>query len=239
MKLDIIFEDDQYVFVNKPSGVLTIPDRHNAELNSVVGALRKRYESIFIVHRLDRDTSGCLCFAKDEQTHKYTSQLFEKRGVDKYYLGVVHGDVFPTSGLIDAAIMEHPVLKGKMIVNQKQGKPSQTEYEVIHNFGKYSFVQFKLLTGRTHQIRVHCKNMEHPLLCDVLYGKDESIFISELKKKYHLSKTEEEEKPILNRLALHAFKLNFKNEAGKEINIEAPLPRDLNALLKQCQKWLK
>ena len=117
MKLDIIYEDDQYVFVNKPSGVLTIPDRHNAELNSIVGTLRKRYESIFIVHRLDRDTSGCLCFAKDEQTHKYTSQLFEKRDVDKYYLGVVHGDVQPEKGLIDAAIMEHPILKHHLQLN--------------------------------------------------------------------------------------------------------------------------
>jgi 23S rRNA pseudouridine1911/1915/1917 synthase len=239
MKLDIIFEDELYVFVNKPTGILTIPDRHQIEQTSVISELRKRYDQVFIVHRLDRDTSGCLCFAKNEQTHKYTSQLFEKRHVEKYYVGIVNGNLEPTTGMMDAAIMEHPILKGKMIVNQKQGKPSQTQYDVLESFGKYSFVKFQLLTGRTHQIRVHTKNMEHPLVCDSLYGQMNPIFISSLKKNFKLAKLEDEEKPIMNRLALHALQLKFEGEQGNHYNIEAPLPKDMDATLKQCRKWLR
>ncbi|HPI55289.1 MAG TPA: RluA family pseudouridine synthase [Chitinophagaceae bacterium] len=239
MKLDILYEDEHYVFVNKPSGVLTIPDRHNAELPNIKSALLRLYPTIFVVHRLDRDTSGCLCFAKDEQTHAYMSALFEKREVDKYYLGIVHGCPIETHQLIEAAIMEHPVVKGRMIVHAKQGKYSATEYEVVENFGRYALLQFKLLTGRTHQIRVHMQHIEHPLVCDATYGSPDPVFISSLKKNFKLSKWTEEEKPILHRLALHAFKLSFKTEAGQLLTIEAPLPKDMNAMLNQCRKWLK
>jgi 23S rRNA pseudouridine1911/1915/1917 synthase len=83
MKLSIIYEDDDYIIINKPSGVLSIPDRHNAELPSVTKVLRDKYASIFIVHRIDKETSGCICFAKNEEAHKYASMLFEKRLIEK------------------------------------------------------------------------------------------------------------------------------------------------------------
>lgn len=239
MKLDLLYEDSHYIIVNKPSGLLSIPDRHNAAIPSVLGLLRLQFPSVFTIHRLDKDTSGILCFAKDEDTHRYTSQLFEKREVKKNYIGIVHGSMQEESGVIEDAIMEHPVIKGKMIIHQKQGKPSITKYEVIESFGLYSFVKFDILTGRTHQIRVHMQNYGHPIVCDVMYGKPDPVFISQLKKKFKLSKDEEEEKPILSRLALHAFRLNFMGPDGKEIDIEAPLPKDMNAMLNQCRKWLK
>jgi 23S rRNA pseudouridine955/2504/2580 synthase/23S rRNA pseudouridine1911/1915/1917 synthase len=135
--------------------------------------------------------------------------------------------------------MEHPVIKGKMIIHQKQGKPSITKFEVMESFGLYTFVKFDILTGRTHQIRVHMQNYGHPIVCDEVYGKVDPVFISQLKKKFKLSKEEEEEKPILQRLALHAFRLCFTDAAGKAIDVEAPLPRDMNAMLKQCLKWMK
>ncbi|MCF8292344.1 MAG: RluA family pseudouridine synthase [Chitinophagaceae bacterium] len=239
MKLDILYEDEHYIIVNKPSGLLSIPDRHNAAIPSVTGLLRSMYPSIFIIHRLDKDTSGILCFAKDEETHRYTSQLFEHRQVKKNYIGIVHGSMANESGTIEDAIMEHPVIKGKMIIHQKQGKPSITKFEVMESFGLYTFVKFDILTGRTHQIRVHMQNYGHPIVCDEVYGKVDPVFISQLKKKFKLSKEEEEEKPILQRLALHAFRLCFTDAAGKAIDVEAPLPRDMNAMLKQCLKWLK
>jgi 23S rRNA pseudouridine955/2504/2580 synthase/23S rRNA pseudouridine1911/1915/1917 synthase len=238
LKLQIIDEDEHYIFVNKPSGILTIPDRHDFQQTSVVTELRKKHERIFIIHRLDRDTSGCICFAKTEQAHRYTSQLFEQRQVEKWYVGIVNGQIIPDKGLIDASIMEHPTLKGKMLIHQKQGKPSQTEYEVLESFGKYSFVKFKLLTGRTHQIRVHMKNIGHSLVCDEMYGEMNPIYISNLKKNYKQSKLAENESPILNRLALHAFQLKFVGESGHPYFIEASLPKDLDATLKQCRKWL-
>jgi 23S rRNA pseudouridine955/2504/2580 synthase/23S rRNA pseudouridine1911/1915/1917 synthase len=239
MKLDILYEDDHYIIVNKPSGLLSIPDRHNPAIPSVTGILRSQFPSVFIVHRLDRDTSGILCFAKDDQTHRYTSQLFEKRDVKKNYVGVVHGSLTQTEGIIEDAIMEHPYIKGKMIIHQKQGKPSITKYEVLESFGLYSFVQFEILTGRTHQIRLHMQNIGHPIVCDPMYGKDDPIFISSFKKKFKLSKDAEEEKPILSRLALHASQLRFETADNKHMDISAPLPRDMHALLNQCRKWMK
>jgi len=175
--------------------------QHNAAIPSVTGLLRSMYPSIFIIHRLDKDTSGILCFAKDEETHRYTSQLFEHRQVKKNYIGIVHGSMANESGTIEDAIMEHPVIKGKMIIHQKQGKPSITKFEVMESFGLYTFVKFDILTGRTHQIRVHMQNYGHPIVCDEVYGKVDPVFISQLKKKFKLSKEEEEEKPILQRLA--------------------------------------
>ena len=239
MKIDILYEDDHYIIVNKPSGTLSIPDRHNEELPSVLGWLRRLHTDVFVVHRIDKETSGVLCFTKDAETHKYTSQLFEQRKMKKLYLGIVHGTLQDPKGTIDAPIMEHPVIKGKMIIHQKQGKPSRTDYEVIESLGMYSLLQFDILTGRTHQIRIHMQQIGHPIVCDPLYGKSDPVFISELKSRYKLSKNEEEERPILSRMALHAARLQFTGLQQQVIDIQAPLPKDMQAMLNQCRKWLK
>src|SRR5687768_18621796 len=115
----IIFENDDFVAVNKPSGLLTIPDRHDNELEALSGLLKKHYGQIFTVHRLDRDTSGLIVFAKHEAAHKYMSQLFESRDVEKYYLGLVNGELVEPKGSVNAPIMDHPVQKGKMVTNAK------------------------------------------------------------------------------------------------------------------------
>lgn len=239
MKLEILYEDDNYIFINKPSGYLSIPDRHNEFLPSVAGILRNEYPEIFIVHRIDRETSGCICFAKNEETHRYTSLLFENRKVEKIYTCIVSGTPIEKEGTIEASIMEHPTIKGKMVINQKQGKESKTDYKVLESFGMYSYIECTLHTGRTHQIRIHMQDIGHPVLCDPIYGNGESVYISSLKKRYNLSKNEEEEKPILSRLALHACKLGFETKDKQQLLIEAPLPKDMKALLNQCRKWLK
>ena len=116
-------------------------------------------------------------------------------------MALVYGTLSSISGTIDTPIMEHPVFKGQMVVNRK-GKPSVTDYEVVEALGKYSLVKFRIHTGRTHQIRVHAKDIGHPIACDPLYGDGKPILLSSIKKKYKLSKAEEEERPILNRVAL-------------------------------------
>ena len=116
---EIIFENEKFISVNKPSGLLTIPDRHDEMLSSLYKTLQQQYEKIFIVHRLDRDTSGIILFAKDEATHKYLSQLFEQRNVEKYYLGIIQGALQNKKGTIEESLMEHPVKKGMMVVNTK------------------------------------------------------------------------------------------------------------------------
>jgi len=221
--------------VNKPSGLLTIPDRHNELINSLYKTLQLKYEKIFIVHRLDKDTSGLILFAKDEATHKFLSQLFEQRNVEKYYQAIINGSLQEKKGIIDEPIAEHPVHKGMMAVNKK-GKPSVTEYEVLEEYGIYSLVQFKIQTGRTHQIRVHMKYIGHPIACDEMYGDAKPILLSSFKKKYKLSKHDEEERPLMNRLALHSYQLKFKDQDKKEFDLKADLPKDMRALLQQLKK---
>jgi 23S rRNA pseudouridine1911/1915/1917 synthase len=232
---DIVFENEQFIVLNKPAGLLSIPDRFGKDISLKV-LLQEQYPQIFTVHRLDRDTSGLIVFAKDEETHKLLSQQFEDRSTNKIYAGFALGSLSPKSGQIDAPIAEHPSKKGTMMTHKK-GKPSFTEYQVLEEFGAYSWMQFTILTGRTHQIRVHMHSIGHPIACDPLYGDGKPIYISSLKKNYKLSKSSEEETPMLNRLALHAWKLAFTGKEGERHNFEAPLPKDMKALLQQLRKW--
>ena len=166
--LDIVFENQSFVAINKPAGLLSIPDREQSQV-SLKEMLTQKYGSIFTVHRLDKDTSGLIIFAKTESSHKYLSKLFEGRQIEKYYQCLVHGIPSPPKGTIDAPIAEHGLQKGLYVVHRR-GKPSITDYEIIQEHKYFSLLQFQLHTGRTHQIRVHCKNLGHPLACDELYG---------------------------------------------------------------------
>ena len=231
----IIFENDDFIAIDKASGVLTIPDRHDDTQVSLYKMLTNKYGKIYIVHRLDRDTSGLLLFAKNELTHKYLSQLFEQRKIEKHYLGVVRGSMPAEKGTVNEPIAEHPYHKGEMTVSKK-GKASETDYEVVEDHGIYSLVLFDIHSGRTHQIRVHTKFLGHPIACDVVYGDGKPVLLSSFKKKYKLSQHDEEERPILNRLALHSYRLKFKDTQGKLHQLEAPLPKDMRALLQQLKK---
>jgi 23S rRNA pseudouridine955/2504/2580 synthase/23S rRNA pseudouridine1911/1915/1917 synthase len=231
----IIFENDDFVAINKEPGVLSIPDRHDETQLSLYTILTQKYGRIFIVHRLDRDTSGLILFAKKEGTHKYLSRLFEQRNIQKKYLGIVRGSMPEKTGSVNEPIAEHPVKKGVMSVSKK-GKPSLTNYEVLEDYGIYSLVQFEIQSGRTHQIRVHTKYIGHPIICDEVYGDGKPILLSSFKKKYKLSQNDLEERPIISRLALHSHSLHFKDIHQKEFFIEAPLPKDMKALLQQLKK---
>ena len=231
---DIIFENDGFIVLNKPSGLLSIPDRFGKD-PSLKSILAERYDKIFTVHRLDKDTSGIIVFAKEEESHKYLSKLFEGRSVEKYYLGLVSGLLMTKEGNIDAPIMEHPG-KTTLMMTHKKGKPSSTDYKVLDEFGLYSWVEFQIHTGRTHQIRVHMKHIGNPIVCDSLYGDGQPVLLSTIKRKFKLSKSEFEERPLLNRLALHSHRLNFTGLDGEQYKFEAPLQKDLKALLQQLKK---
>jgi 23S rRNA pseudouridine1911/1915/1917 synthase len=230
----IIFENDDFIGLNKPSGLLSIPDRKGTDISLKV-LLKEKYGDIFIVHRLDKETSGLIVFAKNESAHRHLSIQFELRQTKKIYQGLVIGSLMDKKGTINYPIKEHPALNGTMIVH-RNGKESLTDYEVLDDFGIYSWLQFQIHTGRTHQIRVHMKEKGHPIVCDALYGDGKPVLVSAIKSKYNLSKEEEEERPILNRLALHAFQLSFKDQQGKLIELEAPLPKDIRATLQQLTK---
>ena len=235
IKPDILFENDTFIALNKPAGVLSIPDREGKD-PSLKSLLKEKYGNIFTVHRLDRDTSGVIVFAKDEATHKYFSKIFEERAVEKIYQGIVQGTPPEQKGSIDLPISEHPSKPGLMTIH-RHGKASLTDYEVIETAGPYSLLQFNLHTGRTHQIRVHMQALGHPIACDELYGDGKPILLSSIKRNYKLSKVEEHERPILARLALHSQLLHFQDSNGDFHTIEAPLPKDMRALLQQLRKW--
>jgi 23S rRNA pseudouridine1911/1915/1917 synthase len=234
MKLDIIVENNHLIAINKPAGLLSIPDRFGKD-PSVKSILQDQLGKVFTVHRLDKETSGLIIFAKDEITHKDLSQKFEGREVEKYYLGLVNGTMMNHEGTIDVPIMEHPGKTTLMMVNKK-GKPSITDYKVLEEFGLYSLVQFRIHTGRTHQIRVHAKYLGNSIVCDDLYGDGKPILLSSIKRKFKLSKNELEERPLLNRLALHSSQLKFTDNEGNRHELEAPLSKDLKALLQQLRK---
>ena len=239
MQPEILFEDDDLVVVNKPAGLLVIPDRFNADLPSLNKSLEQKLnQKIWVVHRLDRETSGVICFAKNEVAHRYLSILFQEHQVNKYYAGLVTGKIRPPEGRIETAIGEHPAVKGKMTVTKK-GKLAVTDYKVSEEWPLYSLVQFQIHTGRTHQIRVHMQSIGHPLVCDELYGDGKPLLLSSFKRKYHASKSEEAERPLMSRMALHAYRLDFVKEDGTRVCVDAPIPKDMAATVNQLNKWAK
>lgn len=234
---EIIFEDDSLVVVNKSPQILSIPDRHRPELTNIYTLLKDAYGDIFIVHRIDKDTSGILLFAKTAEAHKDLNEQFEGRNTTKIYKALVLGCPFPEEGRIEAPIAHHPTQLGLMCVASK-GKEAVTDYKVIERFKNYSLLECNILTGRTHQIRVHLKHIGHPLVVDPQYGGQAAFFLSEFKKKkFNLGKWEEEV-PMLNRVPLHAFSLEINHPAsGERVKFEAEMPKDMRAVISQLEKW--
>ncbi|MEO6832816.1 MAG: RNA pseudouridine synthase [Chitinophagaceae bacterium] len=236
MKIERVYEDEDLIIVNKPASLLSIADRFNANLPSVRTLLQQELGMpLFVVHRIDRETSGLILFAKNESAHRYLSMLFEKHEIEKFYAGLVQGRVQPEAARIELPIAEHPFVKGKMIV-AKKGKESVTDYRVVESWPLFSLMQWQIHTGRTHQIRVHMAASGHPIVCDEVYGDGKPFLLSMIKPKYKLSKQDETEKPLLNRLALHAYRLSFVGPKGNTITAEASLPKDIAACVAQLRK---
>jgi 23S rRNA pseudouridine1911/1915/1917 synthase len=237
--IDIIYEDDDIVILNKEAGMLTVADRFQIESYHLQSALRKKYGEIFTVHRLDRDTSGVICFAKNAECHKILSEKFEHRDIEKYYIALVEGSA-PDEGIIDEPLAMSETKPGTMKVHRR-GKPSYTTYEKLQDFGLFSVLNVRIYTGRMHQIRVHLAYVGLPLFIDPIYGRRENFMLSELKgKKYRIGKHTEEEKPLISRLTLHAAKLVINHpRTGERMTFEAPLPKDIRALINQAEKKVK
>lgn len=238
MKPEIIFENADFVAFSKPSGLLSIPDRFNAEIPSLLAFARGIFPNVFVVHRLDKDTSGVLCFAKNEVAHRYLSELFFNHQLSKEYAAIVCGTPLQPSGSLNMPLKADPVKKGRMLIDAK-GKTARTDYEVVDSWKHFSFLKVKLFTGRTHQIRVHLSQLGNPVVADPFYGDGKPFLLSMVKRKYKLSDELETESPVLSRLALHAVALSFKSLSGEEINITAPLPKDMKVMLKLLDKWDK
>lgn len=237
-KVEIIYHDDSVIVVNKPPNFLSIPDRYSQQLPNVLGTLREKFGEVFTVHRLDKPTSGIMCFAKTAEANKHLSEQFLNRTVSKIYLALVDGIPLRKEGVIDKPIAQNKINSSRMIIAER-GKRSITEWKVIEEFKKYTLVEANIKTGRTHQIRVHFQSLGHPLAVDELYGKREALYLSEIKSNYKIGKFDSE-RPLMFRTTLHANKLTFHHpETNEVLNFEAPLHKDFAAIVKQLRKWGK
>lgn len=239
MKLNLIYEDDELVVVEKPAGVLSIPDRYDPNTPNLQNMLRKQFGQIFTVHRLDRDTSGLILFAKNEEAHQSLSIAFEGREVQKTYLALVSGTL-PEEGTIDEPIA-HSLHKPGYMTVAKKGKPSVSHFKRVQDFGLFSLAEVIIETGRTHQVRVHMSYIGHPLFIDEMYGGRAAFKVSEIKgRRYKQDRNVEEERPLIDRHTLHAHKLIFVHpKSGETMEFTSELPKDMNALIRQVEKWAK
>ncbi|MBN2089820.1 RluA family pseudouridine synthase [candidate division KSB1 bacterium] len=234
----IVFEDDSIVVIDKPAHLLAIPDHWDKELPNVWHILQEKspQHKIFVVHRLDAETSGLMIYAKNPEAHRLLCQNFEKHEVQKIYFALVDGNFKELAGKIELPLMEKPNSPGKMIISSR-GKTAVTNWKVLEQFRGYSLLEVSPETGRMHQIRVHLKGIGHPLAIDSKYGESQAIFLSQLKPKYTL-KTEEIEKPLMDRLTLHAGKLTFYHpDTRKQIQFESELPKDFRSLIRNLRKF--
>lgn len=236
-KIEVLWEDDDLLVVNKPAGVLTVPGRQGgASLREAIAALTGVERDLRLVHRLDRETSGVLVMVKTVEAQRDLTRQFEKRTVEKQYLALVRGEPDDDSGLIHAALAPHPRITGKMVVKESKGKSAQTRWRVVERFGSASLIRCWPLTGRQHQIRVHLHLIGLPLLVDPLYAGTEAFLLSSLKPGYRPS-SRHEERPLIERLTLHAEVIAFAHPTtAAPMRIEAPLPKDFRATLNQFRR---
>jgi len=198
--IPIIYENDDLIAVDKPEKLASIPER-NSDKISLLKILNDNFQrKFFVVHRLDKQVSGVIIFAKNPETHRHLNLQFEHRKVHKTYMAVVHGAIEGDSGVIEAPLRRFG--SGRMGEDQTCGKPCRTEFSVVERMPGYTLVRVNPLTGRKHQLRAHFFNIGHPIVGDTLYG-DKS-----------LQKT-------FPRMMLHALNIRFKSAAGDEIRIES------------------
>lgn len=225
LPLDIVYEDEDVIVVNKPRGMVVHPAPghmqgtlvnallyHCHHLSGVGGVMRPG-----IVHRIDKDTSGLLMAAKNDQAHQSLSQQLKAHSVTRVYIALVHGVVGHDVGTVDAPIGRHPIWRKEMAV-RKEGRRAVTHFHVLERFRDYTLLECKLETGRTHQIRVHMKFIGHPLAGDPLYGPKRTL-------------------PGINGQALHAGVLGFHHpRTGEYMEFSRPLPADMQMLLERLRQ---
>ena len=227
---EVLFEDETLLVLNKPAGLVVHPAAGHEE-HTLVNALLHHCEGELsgiggvarpgIVHRLDKETSGCLVVAKNDETHLALSSQFASRKVEKIYHALVCGEMPRDKGEIRAAIARHPSHRKRMAVNDDSGREARTSYRVLERLRASTLVEAALHTGRTHQIRVHFQFLGFPLVGDLTYGQRQNQRLEELVGF------------AAPRVMLHAFQLAFIHpRSGKRVHFEAPLPKDFEQVLK-------
>lgn len=227
--LDILYEDDDLLIVNKPKGMVVHPSAgHYSQtlVNAVMYHCRDSLSGINgeirpgIVHRIDMDTTGALIVCKNDTAHLRVAEQIKEHSVTRRYRGIVCGVVKEDSGTVTGAIGRHPTQRKKMAINEKNGKPAVTHFRVLERFSRYTYMEFQLKTGRTHQIRVHMASLHHPLLGDALYGNPKTPLEKQLTGQ-----------------TLHAMVIGLIHPTtGAYLEVEAPLPDYFRDLLEKLPR---
>jgi RluA family pseudouridine synthase len=247
-EIPVLFEDEHLLAVDKPSGLLTSPDRYDPNRPNLMKLLHAGIEAgkpwakqrglnyLMNAHRLDFETSGIILLAKNKPALVELANLFGSEKPLKKYVSLVRGLPAEDSFEIDQKLAPHPTRIGQMRVDAKNGKRSRTKVQVLERFFQYTLLRCEPLTGRTHQIRIHLRYVDLPIVGDALYS-GRPLFLSSLKKNYTL-KPGREERPLMGRVALHAEQLELQHPVtGATVQINAPWPKDLTVAVKYLRQY--
>lgn len=235
----VIYQDEHMVALNKSSGLLVAADRWDPDAPRLdilaTQSLCAEGERLYAVHRIDKDTSGLVVYAKSAEAHRELSLAFQERRIQKTYHALVHGRPLWEETEVDIPLRADGDQKHRSVRDIQKGKNATTRFRVLAECGPFTWLEADLITGRTHQIRAHLQLSGFPIVCDPLYGDGKPVFLSAIKRSWRGDPYEE--RPLLDRLALHAGSIVLRHPvSGETKTFTAPYPRDLDALRKQLVK---
>jgi RluA family pseudouridine synthase len=235
----VLWQDQHILVLNKPAGLLSVPDGYNPEVPHLTAAIEPKFGKLWIVHRLDRETSGVILLARDEQAHRFLCRKFEQHQVTKAYHALVMGDPAWDNQTVEYPLRANGDRHHRTVVDYRKGKFSRTYFSVLERFGRWAFVEARPETGRTHQIRVHLKEIGTPIVADSLYGESAGLYLSDVKPSYKKSRNGEEQQ-LLGRVGLHARAITIELPFdGPAMFFEAPYPKDIALSLRQLRRYNK
>jgi RluA family pseudouridine synthase len=231
----VIWIDEHLLAINKPSGLPTLPDGYDHKAPHVKSVMEPHAGPLWIVHRLDRDTSGLLLLARSAEAHRHLNMQFESRQTHKVYHTLVKGSPEWEENRVDLPLRPDADREHRTLVDHRSGKSAITHLKVLARYGAYSLIEALPETGRTHQIRAHLSSVGFPIAADSLYGDGEPLYLSHLKPDYRKGKGAE--RPLLARLGLHAYQLGFTHPIEKTpMELIAPYAKDFGAVVTQLSK---
>ena len=225
----ILYQDDDFILINKLPFISTLEDRNDSQN---ILALARDYEpNAQVGHRLDKETSGVLVIARHPDAYRHISMQFENRQVTKIYHAITDGIQSFTNQLVDVPILKQNDGTAKI---SRSGKDAQTFFTTLHPYKHHTLIDCRPVTGRMHQIRVHLAFLKAPIAGDEIYG-GKPFYVSSVKRGFNLKKMTDEE-PLMKRMALHAYSLEFALMDGRKVITEAPYPKDFQALIRQLSE---
>lgn len=242
-EVTLIHEDEDFVAVNKPAGVSTVSERWDPDKKCLIDLVWDLWKSAdseaprpHVVHRLDKDTTGVILFARHGEAQTELRKQFMERTTQKTYHTLVEGLPEPARGNLTFHVEENPGKPGTMRIC-RQGKECESAFDLLRAYDHHSWVEVRPRTGRTHQVRLTMAQLGSPCCSDPVYGSGDPLLLSRYKRSYKPGRGETE-RPLLSRLGLHASKIIIRHpRSGESTEIEAPLPKDLRASLRQLDRW--